>query len=173
MYESIGQYNSLMRLLRYVYVLALVLWLGGMTAAGLIVAPTTFAVLEAWNPTTGRVLAGDVFGSVLARMSLVAYVAAFLMLVVLTVQRLLGPRPRSYGIRAGLIALMLALTMYSGLIAAPRIDALQAGVDGPMNHLPANDARRIEFDYLHALSTSLVTATIVGGLVLLAWETRE
>ena len=170
---SIGQYNSLMRSLRYVYVLALVLWLGGMTTAGLVVAPVTFSVLEAWNPTAGRVLAGDVFGSVLARMNLVAYAAAVLMFIVLTVQRLLGPRPRSYGIRVGLIAVMLALTMYSGMIAAPRIDELQAGVDGPMTQLSADDARRVEFDHLHGLSTSLVMATIVGGLVLLAWETRE
>jgi hypothetical protein len=162
-----------MRSLRYVYVLALVLWLGGMTAAGLVVAPVTFAVLEAWNPTTGRVLAGDVFGGVLARMNLVAYTAAVLMFIVLTVQRLLGPRPRSYGIRVGLIAVMLALTMYSGLIAAPRIDELQASVEGPMNQLPPDDPRRVEFDHLHGLSTSLVMATIVGGLVLLAWETRE
>ena len=47
-------------------VLALVLWLGGMTIAGFVVAPTTFGVLEAWNPSTGRVLAGQVFGAVLA-----------------------------------------------------------------------------------------------------------
>lgn len=162
-----------MRSLRYVYVLALVLWLGGMAVAGLVVAPTTFSVLEAWNPSTGRVLAGNVFGEVLARMNLIAYAAGAIMLVVLTVQRLLGPRPRAYGIRAGLIVIMLALTAYSGLLAAPRIDQLQAEAPGAMNQLPPDDPRRIEFDWLHRLSTSLVTATIVGGLVLLGWETRE
>ena len=57
----------LMRPLRYLYILALVLWLGGMAIAGLVVAPVTFGVLEAWNPTMGRVLAGQVFGAVLAR----------------------------------------------------------------------------------------------------------
>ena len=60
-----------MRALRYVYVLALVMWLGGMAIAGLVVAPTTFGVLEAWNPSTGRVLAGEVFGAVLRRLYLV------------------------------------------------------------------------------------------------------
>jgi hypothetical protein len=133
----------------------------------------TFSVLEAWNPATGRVLAGDVFGAVLARMNVVAYAAAALMFLALTAQRLLGPRPRSYGIRVALIAAMLALTMYSGIALAPRIDELQAGVPGPMNHLSADDARRIEFDRLHRLSTSLAMATIVGGLALLGWETRE
>lgn len=162
-----------MRFLRYLYILALATWLGGMSVAGLIVAPVTFGVLEAWNPVTGRVLAGDVFGAVLARMHIVAYAAATLMFLGLTAQRLLGPRPRSYGIRVALVAAMLAFTMYSGMVIAPRIDELQAGVTSPMNHLPAEDARRLEFDRLHSLSTSLAMAAIAGGLVLLAWETRE
>ena len=107
-----------MRSLRYAYVLALVTWLGGMTIAGLVVAPVTFGVLEAWNPSTGRVLAGDVFGAVLSRMNLVAYVAGGVMFLVLTMQRVLGPRPRSYGIRVALIILMLSLTLYSALYTA-------------------------------------------------------
>jgi hypothetical protein len=162
-----------MRSLRYLYVLALVLWLGGMTIAGLVVAPVTFGVLEAWNPSTGRVLAGNVFGAVLARLSLIAYAAAGVMFVVLTVQRLLGPRPRSYGIRVGIIVLMLGATMYADMVAASRIDELQSQVSGPMNQLAAGDARRVEFDRLHGLSTALITMAIGGGLVLLGWETRE
>jgi len=162
-----------MRPLRYLYVLALVMWLGGMSIAGLVVAPTTFGVLEGWNPATGRVLAGQVFGAILARMHLIAYVSGALMVIVLTVQRLLGPRPRSYGIRVGLLGLMLACTAYSGVLVAPRINNLQSEVSGPMNALAANDPRRLEFDRLHSLSTTLVMATLVGGLVLVGWETRE
>jgi hypothetical protein len=162
-----------MRFLRYLYVLALVVWLGGMSIAGLVVAPVTFSVLEAWNPSTGRVLAGDVFGAVLARVSTVAYIAGAVMFLVLTIQRLLGPRPRSYGIRVAVIAIMLALTFYADQIAAPRIDELQAQVTGPMNQLPESDQRRIEFDQLHRLSTTLTVAAMLGGLVLIGWETRE
>jgi hypothetical protein len=155
------------------YVLALAVWLGGMSIAGLVVAPVTFAVLEAWNPSTGRVLAGDVFGAVLARLSIIGYIAGAVMFLVLTILRLLGPRPRSYGIRVGLIFAMLALTFYADRVAAPRIDELQGAVSGPMNQLPETDARRVEFDRLHSLSTSLTIAAMLGGLVLVAWETRE
>jgi hypothetical protein len=162
-----------MRVLRYLYVLALVLWLGGMSVAGLVVAPVTFNVLEAWNPTTGRVLAGDVFGAVLGRISVIGYVAGAVMFVVMTVMRLLGPRPRAYGIRVAVIFAMLSLTYYSDRVAAPRIDELQAQVDGPMNRLPVDDSRRVEFDHLHRLSTSLTLAAMFGGLVLVGWETRE
>jgi len=162
-----------MRPLRYLYVLALVLWLGGMAIAGLIVAPVTFGVLEAWNPTTGRVLAGRVFGAVLARVHLVAYAAGAVMLITLTIQRALGPRPKSYGIRIGLLGMMLALSVYSGMILAPQIDTLQAEVSGPMSQLPDTDPRRAEFDRLHGLSTVLVSLTLAGGLLVLGWETRE
>ncbi len=162
-----------MRPLRYLYLLALVMWLGGMSIAGLVVAPATFSVLEAWNPSAGRVLAGQVFGAVLGRVHLIAYAAAVVMFLALTAQRLVGPRPKSYGIRVGLLGLMLALSLYSGVVLAPRIDQLQSQVTGPMNQLPADDPRRVEFDSLHGLSTTLVTATLIGGLVLLGWESKE
>ena len=47
-----------MVLLRYLYVVALVLWVGGLVVAGALVAPSVFGVLQAWNATEGRVLAG-------------------------------------------------------------------------------------------------------------------
>lgn len=162
-----------MRSLRYLYVLALVVWLGGMTTAALVVAPATFGVLQSWDAATGRELAGRVFGEVLDRLHLIAYAAAGIMFAVLTVQRIIGPRPRHYGIRAGLIGLIAALTMYSGRVLTPRIDTLQQEVAGPMAQLPPSDARRVEFDRLHRLSTTLISATMLGGLVLLAWESRE
>ena len=167
------QYNSRMRPLRYLYILALVVWVGGMSIAGLVVAPVTFGVLQAWDSNTGRLLAGEVFGAVLARLTLIGYVAGVVMFLVLTVQRLLGPRPTSYGLRVGLIALMLAVTAYSGMVAAPRIDELQQQVSRPMNQIAADDPRRLEFDGLHGLSTILMMVSIVGGLALLGWETRE
>ena len=42
--------------MRYLYVVALVLWVGGLIVAGAVVAPSVFGVLQAWNATDGRVL---------------------------------------------------------------------------------------------------------------------
>src|SRR5205085_12245906 len=47
--------------LRYVYVLALVVWLGGMLILGALVAPTTFEILQANGGSQGRELAGVLF----------------------------------------------------------------------------------------------------------------
>ena len=162
-----------MRAVRYLYVLALALWLGGMALAGLIVAPTIFGVLQNWNPSTGRVLAGDVFGEILRRVYLVGGAAGALMFVALTLQRIVGPRPKAYGVRAVIVALMLGLTAYAAILIQPRINTLQVEVGGPMIQLPADDPRRAEFDRLHSLSTTLMSLTMLGGLALLVWESRE
>jgi hypothetical protein len=162
-----------MRAVRYLYILALVTWLGGMIVAGGGVAPSVFSVLGQWNETTGRVLAGQVFGDVLRRFHLVAYVAAAVMFIALTVQRLIGPRPRAYGVRAALVGVMLGVTMYSGLMVSPRIADLQQTIEGPVNQLEVEDPRRVEFERLHGLSSMLLTGTAIGGLLALAWETRE
>jgi uncharacterized membrane protein len=162
-----------MRAVRYLYVLALALWLGGMALAGFVVAPTVFSVLQDWNPSTGRVLAGDVFGEVLRRVYLVGGTAGALMFVALTLQRIVGPRPNAYGVRAVIVALMIGLTAYAAILIQPRIETLQVEVGGPMIQLPNDDPRRTEFDGLHSLSTTLLSLTMLGGLALLVWESRE
>jgi hypothetical protein len=162
-----------MVLLRYLYVVALVLWVGGLITAGALVAPSVFGVLQAWNAAQGRVLAGQVFGEVLLRLTWLSYAMAGIMFITLTLHRLLGARPVKYGIRVGIMGLMLLLMMYIGFYLLPGVDALQAQVQGPMSALPESDPRRIEFDRLHALSNMLFSITAVGGLALCFWEARE
>jgi uncharacterized membrane protein len=159
--------------LRYVYVLALVVWLGGMVILGAIVAPTTFDVLQANAPVNGRELAGAVFGTTLAHFHYVAYGAGSLMLLTLAAMRVLGPRPANVGLRSIITAVMLACALYSGMVVLRQIDAVQAEVAGLPSRLPANDERRIRFDALHTLSTRLMALNIAGALVLLYWEARE
>jgi hypothetical protein len=162
-----------MVVLRYLYVLALVIWVGGLAVAGAIVAPAIFEVLQGTAGSNGPVIAGAVFGEVLRRMHLVAYAMAAVMLIALSMQRVLGPRPISFGIRAAIVGTMLAITIVSGAVISPRVEAIARSVDGPIATLPAGDARRAEFYRLHGWSNLLLAATAVGGLVLLWWEARE
>jgi len=159
--------------LRYVYVLALAVWFGGMILLGAIVAPATFQVLQAAMPDAGRALAGDVFGTMLARFHYVAYAAGALLIVTLFAMRLLGPRPHGVGVRVAIVTAMLASALYSGLVVSAQIDAVQQESAGLPSRLPETDARRIRFDELHQLSTRLMLLNIVGALALLYWEARE
>ena len=159
--------------LRYAYVLALVVWLGGMLALGAIVAPATFQVLQASAPEIGRALAGELFGQILARFHYVAYACGGVMLISLAVIAILGPRPRAFAVRLAVIATMLLIALYSGLIVLRTIDAIQLEVGRLPSLLPTGDARRIRFDELHQLSTRLMMANILGALALLYWEARD
>lgn len=159
--------------LRYVYVLALVVWLGGMVVLGAVVAPATFQVLQASDPVDGRALAGELFGVTIARFHYVAYTAGAALLLSLAAMAVLGPRPRQFAVRSAIIAAMLAIALYSGLVVLNRIDALQQEVGTLSSRLPATDARRIEFDGLHQLSTRLMMLNMAAALMLLYWEARE
>jgi len=162
-----------MILLRYLYILALVVWLGGMVVAGAVVAPSTFGVLEAWNPVEGRVLAGRVFGEVLRRLNWLGYSMAGVMFVALTLHRLLGARPIRYGVRAIILAFMVSCTLAADYYVGPQVATIQARVSGPVSALAADNPTRVEFNRLHGLSNILLSLTVAGGLGLLFWEARE
>jgi uncharacterized membrane protein len=159
--------------LRYVYVLALVVWLGGMVVLGAVVAPTTFQVLQASEPVHGRALAGELFGATLARFHYIAYGAGAVLLLSLGTMAVLGPRPRHFGLRTILVAAMLAVALYSGVIVLGRIEAIQREAGMLPSRLPAGDTRRVRFDGLHELSTRLMMLNMAAALVLLYWEARE
>jgi hypothetical protein len=162
-----------MVVLRYLYILALVVWLGGFVVAGALVAPAVFDVLQNGTAPDGRVLAGAVVGEVLRRLHLLAYAMAAVMLLALALQRVLGPRPINFGIRAMIVGVMLGITIVSGYVISPRVEAIASSVDGPVASLPAGDARRAAFYRLHGWSNLLLAATALGGMVLLWWEARE
>ncbi|HET9704729.1 MAG TPA: DUF4149 domain-containing protein [Vicinamibacterales bacterium] len=162
-----------MIVLRYLYVVALVLWVGGLVVAGALVAPSVFGVLQAWNASEGRVLAGQVFGEVLLRLTWLSYVMGGVMFIALTLHRLLGARPVKYGVRVGIMAVMVTMMMVTGFWLIPQVDAIQAGVKGPVAELAATDPRRVEFNRLHGLSNILFSITAIGGLALCWWEARE
>ncbi len=159
--------------LRYLYVLALTTWLGGMVVLGAISAPATFEVLQERDPAGGRAAAGAVFGETLRRFHRLAYAAGTLMLGTLLVGAALGSRPRQPGLRAAIVSAMLAIALYSGFGISRRIERLQQEFAGPVSSLDPGDPRRAQFGRLHGLSTTLMLVNIVGGLVLLYWEAIE
>ena len=159
--------------LRYVALLALVVWVGGLIALGAIAAPATFDVMAARRVADGRLLAGAVFGEVLRRFFYVSCGAAAVIFLSLTARRVLGPKPRHAGIRAGILALMTGAMLYAGIVVASRIAALQATITVAPSALPASDPRRVEFGRLHGISSALQLVPLIGGLALIFWELKE
>lgn len=159
--------------LRFVYVLALAVWLGGMAILGGVVAPTIFQTLQAADPESGRAFAGLAFSAILARFHYLAYGCGILILVMLIVIALLGPRPKHFAVRCGIVVGMLLVAAYSGVVVLGEINAIQREVGTLPSRLAAGDPRRVRFDELHELSTRLMMVNLFGALALLYWEARE
>lgn len=159
-----------MRALRYLYLLTLIIWLGGMVTLGALAAPAVFEVLEASDPDMGRVLAGDVFGEILRRFHFVAYASGVILLGCLGAMATRRPRPRALGVRAGIVGAMLVISLYSGVWVSGAIEELQQEIGVPISTLQDDDPRRSRFDMLHGLSEILMGINIAGGLVLVYWE---
>lgn len=164
-----------MLVIRYLALTVLVIWLGGMIVLGLLVAPSTFAVLQASaaDPGSGRMLAGAVFGEILRRFHLLAYGCGAILLTCLFMMKFIGPPPQAFVTRAAIVAVMLALAAYSGVPVSREIATLQSQVSGPISALPETDARRASFNRLHSLSTTLMMINMGLGVVLLYWYVRE
>jgi hypothetical protein len=73
----------------------------------------------------------------------------------------------------GIVAAMLAVAIYSGIVVLGGIDAIQQDVGLLPSRLPLGDARRVAFDALHLLSERLMLVDLAGALALLYWEARE
>lgn len=162
-----------MSVLRFVSVVLLAIWVGGLTALGTIGAPAIFATLDAHDPAGGRTLAGAVFGAVFSRFQHVTWAIGGLLLAVLGVRAALGPRPRRLGLRMWTIAGMLAMSAVTVFVLTPRIDHLRESTPGTIASLPDGDPRKVTFGRLHGLSTGLMVVTLIAGLGLILAETRD
>lgn len=159
--------------LRYVGLLALTLWVGGLIVLGAIAAPAIFDVVAMHHVAGDRVLAGAIFGETLRRFHLLSYVCGAVLLLTLILRGVLGPRPIWFAARLGTAFLMLATTGYSGLVVSRQIARIQSEIGGSPSSLPSGDARRIAFGRLHALSTGLELVPVLGGLLLLFRELKD
>jgi hypothetical protein len=101
-----GNYNDPMVAVRYLALAALAVWLGGMIALPLLVAPAV-----------PRMALGDV----LHRFHLLAYSCGITVFVSLFVMKFLGPPPRAFPVRAAIVFVMLLLAVYSGLRMAHEV----------------------------------------------------
>ena len=114
-----------MTFLRYLALIALALWIGGLVALGLVAAPQLFDVLEARQAAGGRELAGELFGSIFDRFQHVAWGLGGVLLASLGTRAALGPRPRRFAVRMWTVSAMLAASVVTSFVITPRIDTIR------------------------------------------------
>jgi uncharacterized membrane protein len=154
-----ADYNSpAMSLLRFLMLLSLVCWIGGLIFFAFVLAPTAFSVL----PTTH--LAGNVVGRALGKLHWIGLVSGIVFLgSSLLDRRLSDGTAHVFAARHVLLCAMLALTLISQFGIIPRMDVLRASL-GEVSAAPIDNPERIQFDALHRWSTRVEGAVLLLGL---------
>jgi uncharacterized membrane protein len=155
-----------MSFLRFLMLLSLVVWLGGLIFFAFVLAPTAFTVL----PTAH--LAGNVVGRALGKLHWIAIFSGIVYLTSsLLYSRLTDGAAHVFAARHILLCLMLALTLISQFGVMPRMDTLRASL-GEVSSVPLDNPQRIQFDALHVWSTRVEGAVLLLGLVVVYLTAR-
>ena len=148
-----------MPFLRFLMLLSLVVWIGGLVFFAFLLAPTAFQVL----PNTH--LAGNVVGRALGKLHWLAVLSGIVFLISsLLYSRFTQGSAHVFAARHVVIILMLALTLFSQYWIIPHMDTLRAKVSD-FAAVALNDPIRLQFDTLHAWSTRVEGAVLILGLV--------
>lgn len=148
-----------MNVLRFLMLLSLIVWIGGILFFGAVVAPTVFTVL----PT--HELAGRVVNHSLSALHWMGIVSGVVYLSCSMIySRMTKGFARPFAARNVLMMLMIALTAISLFVVTAKMEVLRANM-GVIDNVPFSDSRRVEFNRLHVWSTDLEGGVLVIGLV--------
>jgi len=150
-----------MSFLRFLMLLSLVVWLGGIIFLAFVEAPTAFT--PGLLPT--RHMAGSIVGHSLDLLHYMAIASGIVFLIAsMLLSRLSTGDARPLAARHLLIVLMLMLTVISQFAISPKMHALRAEV-GVIDNVPLDNPLRHEFDRLHVWSEKVEEAILLLGLV--------
>jgi len=151
-----------MSLLRFLMLLALIVWIGGIVFFAFVLAPTLFGVL----PTTK--LAGDVVNATLTKlhwMGLISGVVFLIASLLYNWQKHVQLRP--FALSHIFVVLMLAFTLLSQFGITPRMRELRS------NPAIMDSVGRAEFDSLHVWSTRLEGGVLLLGIGIVGLTARR
>jgi hypothetical protein len=155
-----------MTFLRFLMLLSLTVWIGGILFLSFVEAPTVFSVV----PT--RHMAGTVVGHSLSIMhwmglfSGVVFLGSSMLLSSLT-----SGSAQPLAARHILILVMLLLTAISQFGVSPKMASLRAQF-GDIDAVPATDPGRLQFDSLHVWSVRLEVAVLALGFIVIYLTAR-
>jgi hypothetical protein len=147
-----------MPFLRFLLLLCLIVWLGGIVFFAAVMTPTLFAVLPSRN------LAGSVVNPTLNTLHWIGLFCGLIFLACSVLHDYVTKGDfRLVSARHLLVVLMLTVTAISLFAVTPKMAALRAQI-GVIDNVPASDPLRVQFNALHVWSTRLEGAVLLLGL---------
>jgi hypothetical protein len=142
------------------------LWLGLMLMFSVGVAPAAFTVLHDQQRK-----AGDIVNLALGGTEIAGIVLGVLLLLLLFLSK--EPRGRLFKAEAAVLALMTLSMLVSKFVVSARLHALREQFGEALQTLAATDPAKVTFNQLHQYSVWLMSAAMLGALVLIVLLIRN
>jgi len=156
-------------LIRFIQLLTIVIWVGGLIFFAFILAPTAFHTLPSIH------LAGMIVGATLRPFHIVGLVCgAIFLLATAFLFRTAPMRIRGrYEMQFLLAAIMLTATGYLQQNVLPSMESDRASAGGSIETAPADSPAKLHFDKLHARSERIEGAVLILGLGIVFLISRD
>ena len=158
-----------MSIVRFLLLLSLVVWVGGIVFFTFVVAPTVFhpGILPS------RQLAGAVVSRSLGILHWMGLTCGLVFLVTSVIEsQIMNGVPALLSGRNVLVCCMILLTLISMFAISTRMLELRNQMVF-IDNVPHDDARRVEFNRLHIWSTRLESAVLLFGLAVIFLTSRR
>lgn len=139
-----------MATVKYIHLLTLCVWVGGMVFFSFIGAPMIFKFLT-------RDVAGAVIGSIFPKYWMMGYVCSLLLLG--TLLYIVKGNYGAYKVQIGILAVAVALSFVSGAVIGAKAHDLKAQADAEQSG-EKKEALHKEFRIMHGVSATINVATI-------------
>lgn len=148
---------------RFLLLISMVVWIGMLIFFTFFVAPSIFKVLP-------RELASDLVGDLFPKYWMIGYAAGVLSLLSLIAISLIEKAfPAA---RISLVALMTAMTFYSGLIVGEKARVMSAEIRNIQDPVKKEEMRA-RFKKVHALSAAINMAVMASGITVIFFMSRN
>jgi hypothetical protein len=152
--------------LRFIRLLSLTLWTGSIFFFAAVEAPILFHVL----PT--RALAGVVVSRSLFTMHWIGLACGLIFLLACVLLAMVQGGASAFHARDILLVAMMGITLWAHFGVERRMVRLRDSI-GVIDNVPADDARRVEFNRMHVWSTRMEGSVFFLGVALLYLVVRE
>jgi len=143
--------------LRFIHLVSLVVWIGGIIFFSFIAAPSIFKILP-------RETAGDVVGEIFPKYWVISYICSITALATIMI---VSSHERTYAwVRIGLLVLMTGLAFYSGLIVGSKARKVKAEIRTTQDP-SKKEGLKSQFKILHRNSAILNGIILILGVMLI------
>ena len=147
---------------KFIYILSVCFWIGSIFFFSFFAAPSIFKVLP-------RETAGNVVSDIFPKYYLVAYVCGGAAVITTILLRIFYEHKTGvlFGLKLGVLLVMLALAVYAGEVLRPKAVEARAEMRSLSEESPNYPASHEKFRMLHSRSAIINSAVFILGIAIL------